>query len=143
MKKIFVHCKLTNRQEVYLSKNFEIKLHDANDKILSPELLIEQASGFDGVICQGNTISNKYIKKNENILKAISNVSVGYDNLDINYATKKQVAVFNTPNILDDTVADMAIGLLISVARKICEGNKFVKAGKWKKNSWPLYLGED
>ena len=143
MKKIFVHCNLTNRQEAYLSKNFEIKLHNANDQILSPELLIEKASGFDGIICQGNIISNKYIEKNENILKAISNVSVGYDNVDINYATKKQVAVFNTPNILDDTVADLTIGLILAVTRKICEGNNFVKGGKWKKNSWPLFLGED
>ena len=143
MKKIFVHCNLTHKQEVYLSKNFEIKLHDANDNILSPKHLIEKASGFDGIICQGNIISNKYIEKNENILKAISNVSVGYDNVDINYATEKKVAVFNTPNILDDTVADFTIGLILALTRKICEGNSFVKAGKWKKNSWPLFLGED
>ena len=53
------------------------------------------------------------------------------------------MAVLNTPNILDDAVADLAMGLLIALARKICSGNNYVKAGKWKKNSWPLFLGED
>ena len=51
--------------------------------------------------------------------------------------------ILNTPNILNDAVADLAMGLLIASARKICSGNNYVKAGKWKKNSWPLFLGED
>ena len=143
MRKIFVHCFLNSNQKKYLKKNFFIKVHDANERILLPDELLNYASGYDGIICQGNCVSNKYIEKNKSILKVISNVSVGYDNVDVEFATKHKIAIFNTPSILDDTVADLTIGLLISVARKICEGNNFVKSGKWKKNSWPLFLGED
>ena len=143
MRKIFAHCFLNEDQKKYLENNFSVNIHNANKKILSPDELIEYASGYDGVISQGNLISNEYIKKNSNILKAISNVSVGYDNVDIDYASKHKVAILNTPNILDEAVADLALGLIISSARKICEGNNYVKAGKWKKNSWPLFLGED
>ena len=143
MRKIFAHCFLNKNQKKYLEDNFYVNVHDANEKILSPDELIAHASGYDGIISQGNIISNEYIKKNSKILKVISNVSVGYDNVDIEFASKYNVAILNTPNILDDAVADLAMGLLIASARKICSGNNYVKAGKWKKNSWPLFLGED
>ena len=143
MRKIFAHCFLNESQKKYLEKNFFVDIHNANEKILSTDELLTHASGYEGVICQGNVVSNEYIKKNCNKLRVISNVSVGFDNVDIEFATKYNVAVLNTPNILDDAVADLAIGLLIALARKICSGNNYVKAGKWKKNSWPLFLGED
>ena len=143
MRKIFAHCFLNKNQKKYLEDNFYVNVHDANEKILSPDELIAHASGYDGIISQGNIISNEYIKKNSKILKVISNVSVGYDNVDIEFASKYNVAILNTPNILDDAVADLAMGLLIASARKICSGNNYVKAGKWKKNSWPLFLGAD
>ena len=143
MTKIFAHCFLDDTQKKYLEDNFSVNVHNANEKILSPEELVAHASGFEGVISQGNIISNEYIKKNYNILKVVSNVSVGYDNVDIEFATKYKVAILNTPNILDFAVADLAMGLLIASTRKICSGNNYVKAGKWKKNSWPLFLGED
>ena len=143
MKKIFVHCFLNEKQKKYLEKKFYVTIHNSNETILTPEKFLKKASGFEGIICQGNVINKQFINKNKRILKAISNVSVGYDNIDIESATKNKIAVFNTPNILGDTVADFAIGLILSIARKICDGNNYVKAGKWKKNSWPLFLGED
>ena len=143
MRKIFAHCFLNESQKKYLEKNFFVNIHNANEKVLSADELVKHASGYEGIICQGNIVSNEYIKKNSNILKAISNVSVGYDNVDINFASKYKVAILNTPNILDNAVADLSMGLLIAVARKICSGNNYVKEGKWKKNSWPLFLGQD
>ena len=143
MRKIFAHCFLNKSQKKFLEKNFFVNIHNANEKILSTDELITHASGYEGIICQGNTVSNEYIKKNYGILKVISNVSVGFDNVDLNFASKYNVAILNTPNILDNAVADLSIGLLIASARKICSGNNYVKAGKWKKNSWPLFLGED
>ena len=100
MTKIFAHCFLDESHKKYLEENFSVKVHNANEKILSPDELIKHASGYDGIISQGNIISNEYIKKNCNILKVISNVSVGYDNVDIKFASKHNVAILNTPNIL-------------------------------------------
>ncbi len=143
MKKIFVHCSLTENQESFLRKHFIIKKHDANESVISTDELLKVAGKFEGIVCQGNLVDKKYIKENKNILKAISNVAVGYDNIDVEEATKYKIAVFNTPNILDDVVADLTLGILISVSRKICLGNSYVKADKWKKNSWPLFWGDD
>ena len=143
MKKIFVHCKIDPIQEEFLSKDFSVSIHNANESVLSPTELLEKANAYDGILCQGNLVNSSYIEANKGILKIISNVAVGYDNIDIDSANKNKVAVFNTPNILNNTVADFTLGLIISIARKICEGNNYVKAGKWKKNSWPLFLGDD
>lgn len=65
-------------------------------------------------------------------LKVVSNVSVGYNNLDIGAMTKRNVMATNTPGILTDTVADMAFGLILATARRIPELDQFVKSGKWK-----------
>lgn len=143
LKRIFVHCALKEKQESFLKKYFIIHKHNANKKVLSPEELIKVASEFEGIICQGNTVDKKYIYENKKYLKAISNVAVGYDNIDLDEANKYKIAVLNTPNLLDNAVADLTFGLLIAVSRKICSGNNYVKAGKWKKNSWPLFWGDD
>ena len=121
MTKIFAHCFLDESQKKYLEDNFSVNVHNANEKILSPDELVAIASGYDGIICQGNIVSNEYIKTNCNILKVISNVSVGYDNVDVEFASRNNVAVFNTPNILDEAVADLSIGLLIAWQEKFAQ----------------------
>ena len=63
MRKIFAHCFLNKSQKKFLEKNFFVNIHNANEKILSPDQLIEYASGYEGIISQGNLINNQYIKK--------------------------------------------------------------------------------
>src|SRR5690625_1677391 len=65
-------------------------------------------------------------------LEMISNVSVGYNNLDIEELTKRNIMATNTPNVLTDTVADAIFGLLIATARRIPELDDYVKKGKWQ-----------
>ena len=143
MKKIFVHCSLADNQERFLKNHFVINKHDANKSTLSTTELLKLAGECEGIVCQGNLVDKRFLKENKNTLKVISNVAVGYDNIDVEEATKYKIAVFNTPNLLDDAVADLAFGLIISIARKICLGNEYVKKGNWKKNSWPLFWGDD
>ena len=143
MKKIFVHCSLADKQERILKNHFIIKKHDANESILKTDELLKLVDECEGIICQGNFIDKRVLKEKKNTLKAISNVAVGYDNIDVDEATKYKIAVFNTPNLLNDAVADLALGLIISIARKICLGNDYVKKGNWKKSSWPLFWGDD
>ncbi|SDH25757.1 gluconate 2-dehydrogenase [Alteribacillus persepolensis] len=65
-------------------------------------------------------------------LKVVSNVSVGYDNLDIDELTKRGIAATNTPDVLNDTTADAIFGLLLAAARRIPELNNYVKGGGWQ-----------
>ena len=142
MNKIFVHCRLPVEELESLKKKFLVKTHASKLKILKVEELLIKAKGVNGVISQGNLIDKNFIKANNGILKVISNVGVGYDNIDVKAATKYGVAVFNTPNLMNHAVADLTMGLILSLVRKICEADKFVRAQKWKGNSWDFFWGE-
>ena len=124
MKKIFVHCRLPTNELEKLKKNFFVRTHSSKNIILNENEFSKKANGFNGVISQGNIINKDFIKVNKGHLHVISNVGVGYDNIDIDAATKNGVAVFNTPNLMNNAVADLTIGFIISLARKICEGDK-------------------
>jgi glyoxylate reductase len=76
-------------------------------------------------------------------LKVISNYAVGFDNIDMAEATKRGIIVGNTPGVLTDTTADFAFTLIMSAARRIAEGDRFVRAGKWKTWGPMLLLGQD
>ena len=76
-------------------------------------------------------------------LKVIANYAVGYNNIDVDAATARGIAVGNTPGVLTDTTADFAFALLMSAARRVVEGADFVRAGKWKTWGPTLLLGQD
>jgi lactate dehydrogenase-like 2-hydroxyacid dehydrogenase len=71
-------------------------------------------------------------------LKVISSLGVGYDTIDIEAARRRGVTVGNTPDVLNDCVADLAFGLLIDVARGISAAERFVRRGDWKRGAFPL-----
>jgi glyoxylate reductase len=76
-------------------------------------------------------------------LKIVSNVAVGFDNIDIPAATARKVMVTNTPGVLDDATADFAFTLLMSTARRIVEADNFTRAGKFKGWAIDMMLGAD
>jgi glyoxylate reductase len=76
-------------------------------------------------------------------LKAISNCAVGFDNIDVQEATKRGVIVGNTPGVLTDTTADFAFALLMAAGRRVVEGDRVVRAGKWKTWGPMILLGQD
>ncbi|MBI2759500.1 MAG: D-glycerate dehydrogenase [Chloroflexi bacterium] len=76
-------------------------------------------------------------------LKVISNFAVGVDNVDVPAATARKIPVGNTPGVLTDATADMAFALLMSAARRVTEGERYVRAGKWKTWSPQFLLGAD
>jgi glyoxylate reductase len=76
-------------------------------------------------------------------LRVISNMAVGFDNVDVREATKRKIMVCNTPEVLTDTTADFAFALLLSAARRVVEGERVVRAGKWKTWGPMILLGQD
>lgn len=76
-------------------------------------------------------------------LKVISNCAVGFDNIDVKEATKRGIIVGNTPGVLTDTTADFAFALLMAAARRVVEGDRTVRAGKWKTWGLLILLGQD
>jgi glyoxylate reductase len=76
-------------------------------------------------------------------LKVISNYAVGVDNIDVVEATNRKIPVGNTPGVLTDATADMAFALMMAAARRVVEGERYVRAGQWKTWSPQLLLGVD
>ncbi len=76
-------------------------------------------------------------------LKVISNMAVGFDNVDVAEAARRKIPVGNTPGVLTDATADMAFALLLAAARRLPEGQKYIRAGLWKTWHPQLLLGAD
>jgi glyoxylate reductase len=76
-------------------------------------------------------------------LAVISNFAVGLDNIDLSAATRAGVAVGHTPGVLSETTADLAFALILAVARRVAEGDRYVRAGRWRTWTPRLMLGRD
>jgi glyoxylate reductase len=76
-------------------------------------------------------------------LRAVSNVAVGYDNIDVAACTARRIAVGNTPGVLTETSADFTFALLLGLARRVAEADAYVRAGRWKTWEPGLLLGVD
>lgn len=71
-------------------------------------------------------------------LRAICNFGVGYDSVDVGAAKQRGIQVSNTPDVLNDCVADLALGLIIDTARRLSEADRFVRRGAWPQGNFPL-----
>ena len=133
MKKIFVTRKLLLNNEKRMSKLWKVKLN-FTDKIYSQNELIELSKDCDGILC---SIVDKFdfdtINKLSNKIKIISNFAVGFGNIDFKSAKKRNIIVTNTPDVLTDATAEIAILLLLGAARRANEGRKWVEKRNW---SW-------
>jgi lactate dehydrogenase-like 2-hydroxyacid dehydrogenase len=72
-------------------------------------------------------------------LEIIANFGVGYDSIDIPFATDRKIRVTNTPGVLSDAVAELAIGMMFAVARRIPQADRYVREGRWPSANLPLY----
>ena len=117
---------------------------NTDDQILDREELLKQVEGIDGLLCLlTDKIDAELMDTAGSQLKIISNYAVGYDNIDLEAATKRGIMVTNTPGVLTDSTADMAWALLFAIARKIPESDQFSRTLKFKGWSPMLFLGGD
>ena len=106
--------------------------------------LLQHVRGVDGLLCLlTDKIDGEVIDEAGPQLKVISNHAVGFDNIDVNAATVRKIPVGNTPGVLTDATADFAFALMMAVARRIPEAERYVREGKWKTWGPMLLLGVD
>lgn len=123
-------------------RGFQVEIN-RKDKILSKNELIRKIKDKDALLCLLTDKIDEEILDSANNLKIVSNYAVGFDNIKIDAASKRNIIVTNTPEVLTETVAEHAMGLMLAAARRIVEADKFVRQGKFK--SWEplLLLGQD
>ncbi|OOP55161.1 MAG: D-glycerate dehydrogenase [Candidatus Brocadia carolinensis] len=114
-----------------------------HDRLLTYDELLKEAKGRDAIITMlSDRIDARLMQEAAN-LKIVANYAVGYDNIDVKAATAKGIVVTNTPGVLTDSTADMAWALLFSITRRIVEGDKLSRAGKFTGWAPMMLLGGD
>ncbi|MFC7298851.1 2-hydroxyacid dehydrogenase [Herminiimonas aquatilis] len=125
-----------------LQQQFDVESNQ-EDKIFSAAELHEKMQGKDAVvITSSEKLSAEVIAANSH-LKAICNVAVGYNNIDVAAASSAGIMVTNTPDVLNETTADYAWTLLMANARRVSESEHFLRAGEWKNWRFDQFLGAD
>lgn len=140
--KIFVTRKIPEPGLDLLRKHHEVYVNP-EDRVLSKKEIIENLKGKSGLLCLLTDKIDAEVIESEPNLKMIANYAVGYNNIDVNAATKNKIPISNTPDVLTDTTAEMAWALLFSVARRIVEADKFTRGGKFKGWAPMLMHGQD
>lgn len=114
------------------------------DRVLTRQELLANVRGRDAVLCLlTDPIDDEVMEAAGPQCKIFSNYAVGYNNIDVNAASKRGIMVTNTPGVLTDATADLAIALLFSCSRRIVEADAFTRAGKFQGWGPMLYLGQD
>jgi glyoxylate reductase len=107
------------------------------------DVLLREAAAADGLIALLTDRIDAELLDAAPRLRVVSNVAVGYDNIDVAEATRRAVLVTNTPGILTETTADFAFALLMAAARRVVEADRYTRQGRWKTWGPQVLLGQD
>ncbi len=113
------------------------------DGVLSKDELIRRVKGKQAIVVAALDKIDKDVVDAGSDLKVIANVAVGYNNLDVPYARSKGIILTNTPDVLTDSTANMAMTLILAVTRRIVEGDRLVRRGDWKGFSLDFMIGSE
>ena len=130
--KILVSRKISDGAEEILKQEFDVTLN-LKDKPYSYEELIKLVNNYDGLISTSfDKLDKNFFDSLTGRLKVIGHVGVGYDNINTQSAKEKNIKVSNTPNVLNDAVAEITILLILASSRRIGEAYNLVKTNTWK-----------
>lgn len=138
---ILVTRKLPDLVEDRLQRDYQPILNP-NDQLYTADELISLCEKADAILpCHTEKLTADVIARLPKNIRAICNFSVGYDHVDVDAAKAKGVIVTNTPDVLSDATAEIAILLMLGAARRASEGERMVRAGEWKDWSPTFMVG--
>ena len=139
---VLVTRKLPDAVEHKLAEHFEVILNP-EDKLYSTEELLQLATQVDAILpCHTEKFPAETIALLPSRVKAIANFSVGVDHVDLEAAKQKQVIVTNTPDVLSDATAEIAMLLMLGAARRASEGERIMRTQQWKDWSPAFMVGQ-
>jgi glyoxylate reductase len=141
-KKVFVTRKIPAPGLELLDETFDVTVF-GEDRAISRSELLDAVPGRDGILCLLTDTIDGETMDAAPALSGIANYAVGYNNIDIDAATRRGIPVSNTPGVLTDATADLAISLLFACARRIVEADAFVRTGEWTGWGPMQFLGAD
>ena len=130
-KRVFLTRTLHDFALKELKKRYQIEIHSGKIPI-SKTKLRSKIENIEGLICFPYDKIDSDLMDIAKNLKVISTYSVGFDHIDIQYAKKKKIRVGYTPEVLTDATADLAFSLMLDVLRRVSEGDRIIRNGKWR-----------
>jgi glyoxylate reductase len=130
-------------QELLRRAPVEVRSWDREDVPVPRDVLLREVVDADGIVCCLTEKMDAEVFDRMTRCRVVSQIAVGYDNIDLAAAARKRILVTNTPGVLTETTADMGWALLMAAARRVVEGDKFTRSGKWK--TWEImgFTGQD
>lgn len=125
-----------------LRETCEVDTWEGPHALPRPELLA-RAAGVAGILVVGDRVADDLLDAAGPSLKGIAQFGVGYDNVDVAACTRRGIPAGNTPGVLSDTTAEVAWALLMAAARRIPEGDRYVRGGRWGSGSFNDLAGVD
>lgn len=139
---VLVTRKLPDKVENKLMQSFEAVLNPA-DRLYSSEDILQASQNVDAILpCHTEKFSAETIARLSSRVKAITNFSVGVDHVDLVAAKQKNIIVTNTPDVLSDATAEIAMLLILGAARRASEGERLVRTQQWKDWSPAFMVGK-
>ncbi len=141
--KLFSTHVLFEEPRKILAEHFDVEYWTGEERPPRAEVL-RRVSGKDALICLlTEKVDRELLDAAGPNLRIVANVAVGFDNIDVPACTERNVAVTNTPGVLDETTADFAWTLLMAVARRLVEGDRMARSGAWTKWNLDQLCGTD
>ena len=125
-----------------LRRHFEVEDNPA-DTVYTKTQLIERLRGKAGAFTTGSERIDAEVLAANPQLRVVANMAVGYNNFDIAACTAAGVLATNTPDVLTETTADFGFALMMATARRMAEGEHFLRRGEWKKWAYDMFTGSD
>ncbi len=125
-----------------LKPHFDVEIY-SQSKAIPRNLLLEKVQHIDGLLCILRDKIDRELMDAAPRLKTISQYAVGYNNIDVDYATQKRILITNTPGVLTDATADLTWALLLAITRRVVEGDKTMRRGEFKEFDPLFMLGGD
>jgi len=141
--RVYITRRIAEEAVEMLREFAELKLWPEPDVPPPYDVLLQEVRDVDGVVCLLTDRIDAGLIGASRKLRVISNVAVGYDNIDVAAATARSIMVCNTPGVLTETTADLAWALIMAAGRRISEADRYLRAGRWKSWSPQLLLGQD
>jgi len=141
-KKILISNVLPVESRRIVPPEIEVDYNDS-DQVLPQTELIRRLQGAEGLVCHILSTVDEEVLAAAPGLRVVSNVAVGYNNIDVAACRRHGVTVTNTPDVLTETTADFAWALLMAAARRVLEADAYVRSGQWTVWKWDLLWGAD
>ncbi|PLR91585.1 2-hydroxyacid dehydrogenase [Bacillus sp. T33-2] len=140
---VYITRKLPGEIVDKLTNFFNVRMWEEEHVPVPKEVLLQEIANADGLLCLLTDRIDQEVLKNANQLKAICNVAVGYNNIDVDAAAAKGIVVTNTPRVLTETTADLTFALLMAAARRVVEASDVLRNGEWGTWSLMQLTGQD